>query len=80
MLSNSLEIRDGYGMRGPWVIRKRTPILGVITNEIKEDTAAADTVRSPIYCKRKKEKSGSISELIRDTRDEGIKGIRPRWK
>jgi hypothetical protein len=54
MFSNYLEVRDGNGMGGPWVIGQRTPILGVITDEIKEDTAATDTVRSPIYCKRQK--------------------------
>jgi len=54
VLSNRLEIRDGNGMGGPWVIGQRTPVLGVITDEIKKDTTSTDTVRSPIYCKRKK--------------------------
>jgi hypothetical protein len=54
VLRNCLKVRDGNGVGGPRVIRQRTPILGVITDEIKEDTAATDTVRSPIYCKRQK--------------------------
>lgn len=54
VLSNCLEIRDGYGMGSPWVIGQRTPILGVIADEIKKDTASTDTVTSPIYCKKQK--------------------------
>lgn len=64
-------------MRGPWIVGERATILGEVRDKVKKDTAAAYSMRCPIFwrkkvvvgpnsCKKKKQRNSLTlySELL----------------